>query len=361
MKSIIPIKIIPEIVLILIMGKKLKPGILRSLEDNSAKNPMIEYIIMAKKIIIEKFLIVTFSGFKTGFIKPAWSEEESLAPRILTRFPLSPEKSGTRVRRLGFLRSVLIELFKKLPAVTPKNEQISKTGVDCFIIFFISPPAFIPYINPKIAIKITNINTTFFKIILDKNETEITASIMAGSVNRSPKAAIIGVDMLSGSQPFSKLFRDINIVNGNIITLEIIPANIEISVKSIKLMLSNPNNIHIPLAKKAKKIDSIMVKMREDNIFSDKILERLNSGDNKPICRFVANLDPRAPNIFPLIPIAPGIMTKRPGKAVKKSVIFPRMIPANKSPIAHIKRAVNASPNTFFVSLKKCLNLLPIK
>ncbi len=71
MKSIILIKIIPEIVLMLIMGKKLKPGILRSLEDNSAKNPMIGYIIMTKKIIIEKFLIVTFSGFKTGFIKPA--------------------------------------------------------------------------------------------------------------------------------------------------------------------------------------------------------------------------------------------------------------------------------------------------
>lgn len=71
---------------------KPNPGILRSFEDISAKNPIIGYISIAKNIIIEKFLIVVFSGFNTGLIKPAWSADESLAPRILTRFPLSPEK-----------------------------------------------------------------------------------------------------------------------------------------------------------------------------------------------------------------------------------------------------------------------------
>lgn len=185
--------------------------------------------------------------------------------------------------------------------------------------------------------------------------------MIAGNVNKSPKAAITGVDILSGSHPFSKLLSDINIVNGSIITLEITPANSEINVKSTKLMLSNPNIIHIPLAKKAKKIESMIVKISEDNIFSDKILERLNSGDNNPMWRFVANLEPRAPNMFPLIPIAPGMMTRSPGNAAKKLVIFPRIMPANKSPIAHIKRAINASLNTSFVSLKKYLNLWPIR
>ncbi|BBL62164.1 hypothetical protein MarbSA_12040 [Methanobrevibacter arboriphilus] len=65
--------------------------------------------------------------------------------------------------------------------------------------------------------------------------------------------------------------------------------------------------------------------------------------------------------MFPLIPIAPGIITKSPGNAAKKLVIFPIIMPANKSPIAHIKRAINASLNTSFVSLKKYLNLWPIR
>ncbi len=84
-----------------------------------------------------------------------------------------------------------------------------------------------------------------------KKETKIIAKIIAGNVNKSPKAAITGVDILSGSHPFSKLLSDINIVSGSIITLEITPANSEINVKSTKLMLSNPNIIHIPLAKKS--------------------------------------------------------------------------------------------------------------
>lgn len=190
-----------------------------------------------------------------------------------------------------------------------------------------------------------------------KNETIITDTIIAGNVNKSPNAAIIGVDILSGSHPCSKLLSEINIVKGSIIILEIKPPIIEIKVKSTTLMLSNSNIIHIPLAMKAKNIDNIRVKINEDNIFSDSILERLSSGDNKPMWRFVERREPRAPNIFPLIPIAPGIRTINPGKAVKKNVIFPRKIPANKSPIAHIKRAKSDSLITELVSLKKDLNL----
>ena len=191
-------------------------------------------------------------------------------------------------------------------------------------------------------------------------ETIIAAKIIAGKVNKSPNAAIIGVDTLSGFQPCSKLLSEINIVRGNITIVEIKPAIMEIKVKSTKLILSNPNIIHIPLAKKAKNIDNSSVKINEDNIFSDNIFERLSSGDNKPMWRFVERRDPRAPNIFPLIPIAPGIRTKSPGNAVKKELIFPRTIPAHKPPITHIKRAINDSLMTELVSLKKDLNLCPI-
>ena len=143
-RSIIPIKIIPAIVLIPITLKKVNPWIWSILEDNSAKNPIVGNSIIARRAIIEKFLTVAFSGRKTGLIKPEWSADESLAPRILTRFPPPPEKSGTNVRRLGFFKSVSIELFRNPPAVTPKNEQRRRTGVDCFIIFFISFEDFIP-------------------------------------------------------------------------------------------------------------------------------------------------------------------------------------------------------------------------
>ena len=190
-----------------------------------------------------------------------------------------------------------------------------------------------------------------------KSETIIVARIIAGKVNKSPNVAIMGVDILSGSQPRSKLLSEINIVKGSIITLEINPPIIEIKVKSTKLILSNPNITHIPLAMKAKNIDNNRVKINEDNMFSDNIFERLSSGDNKPMWRFVERREPRAPKIFPLIPIAPGIRTNNPGNAVKKNAIFPRKIPANKPPITDIKRANRDSLSTELVSLKKDLNL----
>lgn len=68
--SIIAIKIIPAIVLIVITLTNVKPGILSILEDNSAKNPIIGNIIIAKNPIIEKLRIVTFSGRKAELIKP---------------------------------------------------------------------------------------------------------------------------------------------------------------------------------------------------------------------------------------------------------------------------------------------------
>lgn len=59
--------------------------------------------------------------------------------------------------------------------------------------------------------------------------------------------------------------------------------------------------------------------------------------------RLVDNLEAKEPKIFPLIPIAPGIITNNPGNVSRKKVILPKIIPAIKSPIAQIKRAINPS------------------
>ena len=61
------------------------------------------------------------------------------------------------------------------------------------------------------------------------------------------------------------------------------------------------------------------------------------------MCKLVDNLDAKEPKIFPLIPIAPGIITKSPGKVSRKKVILPKITPAHKSPIAQIKRAIRLS------------------
>ena len=61
------------------------------------------------------------------------------------------------------------------------------------------------------------------------------------------------------------------------------------------------------------------------------------------MCKLVDNLEANDPKMFPLIPIAPGITTKRPGNVSRKNVILPNMTPAIKSPIAHIKRAIKPS------------------
>ena len=61
------------------------------------------------------------------------------------------------------------------------------------------------------------------------------------------------------------------------------------------------------------------------------------------MCRLVESLEANEPKIFPLIPIAPGIITNNPGNASRKNVILPRITPAHKSPIAQIKRAIRLS------------------
>ena len=149
--------------------------------------------------------------------------------------------------------------------------------------------------------------------------------------------------MLSGSHPFSKLLIETNIVTGSIITVEINPANTLINTKSTILILSKLKRIQIILAIIAKNKDKINVKIKEDIIFSVNTLDFLKSGSKIPICKLELSLDPKEPKIFPLIPIAPGIITSNPGNASRKNVILPRTKPANKSPKAQIKRAISPS------------------
>ena len=78
-------------------------------------------------------------------------------------------------------------------------------------------------------------STESFKIQFMFNAFKIKIdNIIAGRVNKSPNAAIIGLVMLSGSQPFWKLLNDTTIVIGSIIIFEIIPAITQINIKSIK-------------------------------------------------------------------------------------------------------------------------------
>lgn len=58
-------------------------------------------------------------------------------------------------------------------------------------------------------------------------------AIIAGNVNKSPNAAIIGLVILSGSQPCLKLLNETSIVIGSIIKFEMIPAITQINMKSI--------------------------------------------------------------------------------------------------------------------------------
>ena len=139
---------------------------------------------------------------------------------------------------------------------------------------------------------------------------------------------------------------------------ENIPHSTEITVKSTMLMLSNPRRMQKALAANARKIDIIMVRIMAEMMFWFKTGDFFSSGVKVPIWRFEPNLEPNAPNMFPLIPIAPGIRTRSPGSISRVLVIPLSRIPAIKSPIAHIKRAVNVSPKTRDTSLKKLVNLL---
>ena len=113
--------------------------------------------------------------------------------------------------------------------------------------------------------------------------TMITLKIIAGSVKKSPTAAMNGVVILSGSQPPSKLLSEINIVIGSIMIVDTKPAINEIKTKSKMLMLSNPKSMQTPFAITASNMDNTIVKISEAVMFSLKISDLLNSGDNVPM------------------------------------------------------------------------------
>ena len=154
---------------------------------------------------------------------------------------------------------------------------------------------------------------------------------------------MIGLVILSGSQPCSKLLNETNIVIGSIIKLEIMPAIVQINTKSITDIDGEFNNIQNILATIPKNIDKIRVNTNDENILLFKSSENSNSGDIKPMCKLEDSLDANDPKMFPLMPMAPGITTRSPGNVSRKNVILPKIIPAIKSPTAQIKRAINPS------------------
>ena len=92
------------------------------------------------------------------------------------------------------------------------------------------------------------------------------AAIIAGKVNKSPNAAIIGLVILSGSQPCSKLLNETNIVIGSMIKFEITPAIVQINTKSITDIDGELSRIQNILATTPKNIDKTKVKTNEENI-----------------------------------------------------------------------------------------------
>jgi hypothetical protein len=111
------------------------------------------------------------------------------------------------------------------------------------------------------------------------------------------------------------------------------------------------------LATIAKNNDKNNVKTKDETILSFNSLENSNFGDIIPICKLVDSLDAKEPKIFPLIPIAPGIITIKPGKVSRKKVMFPKISPANKSPNAQINRAIKLSLIIESCSLKNAGNV----
>lgn len=93
-----------------------------------------------------------------------------------------------------------------------------------------------------------------------------TDRMIAGNVNKSPNAAMIGLVMLSGSHPCWKLLNETNIVIGSIIRLEITPAITLINIKSIRLIDGWLNIIHNILATMAKNSDKTNVRTNDEKI-----------------------------------------------------------------------------------------------
>ena len=158
---------------------------------------------MARIIIIPKFLNAPSEGLREEFIDPICNPEDNLAPRILTRSPLSPENKGTKARILGLLKITEKLLFRMVPAVVPRIEDKKRAGVLCFIIFLRLLPPLIPTTNPSTPMIMKIINKMISKNPFLIHKSICTARRMDGRVKRSPEAAIKGVVTLSGSQPFS--------------------------------------------------------------------------------------------------------------------------------------------------------------
>ena len=70
---------------------------------------------------------------------------------------------------------------------------------------------------------------------------------------------------------------------GSMTMLEINPAINEINTKSKRLMLGKLNMMQTAFAIIPSKTDKTMVRIIEEVIFSVRMSERLNSGDNVPI------------------------------------------------------------------------------
>ena len=85
-----------------------------------------------------------FLGLKIGSISPECKPEEILAPKILTKLPLSPENNGSRVNKVGLVNKVVSDVLNTPPAKAPNKEQTNKTGVDCFKMVLLS----LEYFNP---------------------------------------------------------------------------------------------------------------------------------------------------------------------------------------------------------------------
>ena len=75
------------------------------------------------------------------------------------------------------------------------------------------------------------------------------------------------------------------------------------------------------------------------------------------MCKLVDSLEAKEPKMFPLMPIAPGMITNNPGNASRKNVILPKITPAHKSPTAQINKAIKLSLIVDLCSPTNCGNV----
>lgn len=105
--------------------------------------------------------------------------------------------------------------------------------------------------------------------------------------------------------------------------LEINPPITDTTTKSITEMETNPHKNAVNRDKMPRKNETIIVKNMEAAIFPD-ITGDLSNVDTSPMCNAVLSLEPRQAKIFPLIPIAGGIIMTSPGSNLSISEKDPR-------------------------------------